>query len=198
MNDKYYRFIPGWLSDNEAEELYKQCFNLNGNILEIGSMYGRSTSVICESIKDSASKSGFESYDINFKSRDQFIDFYTKVHGGIIIPDLVEQYSFSKNKSIFDVTIEYLQKYNLLQYVNLNEGNFNIIDNKKFNFIFCDAMHDINEVNLNLPHMIRLSENNCIWAIHDINLELSNTIKKYATLLKTIDCIGIFIYKKSI
>jgi hypothetical protein len=194
MNYKYYKFIPGWLSDNEAEELYKQSFNLNRNILEIGSMYGKSTSVICESIRDSEFKSIFDSYDINFKTRNQFLDFYTKVHGGATVPDLVEEYSFSKNKSIFDVTIEHLKKYNLLQYVNLHEGNFNVIDNKKYNFIFCDAMHDINEINLNLPHMKRLSENDCIWAIHDINLEILNEIKKHAKLLKTVDCIGVFVY----
>jgi len=193
MNDKYYKFIPGWLSDNEAEELYKQSFNLNGNILEIGSMYGKSTSVICESVRDTQFKTIFDSYDINFKSREQFLDFYTKVHGGAMVPDLVEEYSFSKNKSIFDVTIEHLQKYNLLQYVNLHEGNFNVIDNKKYNFIFCDAMHDINEINLNLPHMKRLSENDCIWAIHDINLEILNEIKKHVKLLKIVDCIGVFV-----
>jgi hypothetical protein len=195
MKDKFYTNIPGWLSDKEAVGLYNLCLNFSGSILEIGSMYGKSTSVICEAIRDSSSTAVVDSCDINFKNREEFIDFYTKVHGGITVPDLVEEYSFSKNKNIFEVAKEYLGKYDLLKYVTLIPENFHTFS-FKYDLIFCDALHDINEIKLNLPYMKKISNNNCIWVVHDFNC----TYKLFPTkvndrklnFINAIDTLGVF------
>jgi predicted O-methyltransferase YrrM len=195
MRNRFYKNIPGWFSDAEANILYNLCLNINGSILEIGTLYGKSTSVICEAISDSFTTPIFDSCDMNFETREEFMTFYTKVHGGIEIPDLIEKLSFSINKNIFDVTREYLSQFDLLKFVNLIPGNFNHL-NKKYDVIFCDAMHDINEFNLNLPHLFRLSNPRCVWAIHDFNC-----IEKYMlpildenkiTRIDVIDSLGIF------
>ena len=34
MNDKYYKFIPGWLSDNEAETMKDVVDYLNGEFID--------------------------------------------------------------------------------------------------------------------------------------------------------------------
>lgn len=192
----YYKQIPGWISDDEANELYKLAFDLNGNILEIGTLYGKSTSCICEAIRDSNLKSTFDSCDINFKNRDDFLNFYHPIHGqDTRIPVLLEEISFSKNKDIYEVTIEYLEKFNLLQFVNLIPESFHIFE-KKYNFIFCDALHDINEININLPHLLRLSHDMCILAIHDINSVInfipSTFNDKKIIFLKTVGNLGIY------
>lgn len=195
MKHKYYKNIPGWLSDKEAELLYNSCVNFTGSILEIGTMYGKSTSVICEAIQDSSKNNKFDSCDINFKNREEFIDFYTKVHGGITVPDLIEEFSFSKNKDIFDVTYEYLNKYDLLKYVNLIPENFHKI-NFNYDLIFCDALHDINEINLNLPHMEKISNDNCIWIVHDFNCTYkifpTHVNNKKLNFIEVVDTLGIF------
>ena len=196
MKDQYYNQIPGWLSDNEANELYNLSFDLNGKILEIGTLYGKSTSCICESIRDSNLKSTFNSCDINFKDKNDFLSFYQPIHGqNTTVPSLLEEISFSQNKTIYEVTTEYLQKFNLLKFVNLIPKSFHNFE-EKYNFIFCDALHDINEVNINLPHLLRLSENICIWAIHDIN-NVMNFIPyevdgKKITFFKKVDNLGIY------
>ena len=196
MKHKFYQKIPGWISDKEADELYRISINVSGSILEIGTMYGKSTSVVCEAILDSSLHPVFDSCDINFKDRHAFVEFYTKIHGGAAIPDILENLSFSQNKDVFDVTRMYLNQFDLLKFVNLIPGNFHNLT-KKYDFIFCDAMHDINELNLNLPHLIRLSNPQCIWAIHDFNcisnhfipmLNYKNNIK----YINLVDSLGIF------
>ena len=168
MKNKFYQNVPGWISDKEAQSLYNLCLDFSGNILEIGTGYGKSTSVICESIQDSIIKPSFDSCDLNFKNSQEMVEFYTKVHGNFTVPDLFNELSFSKNKDIFDVTKEYLNKYHLLEYVTLIVDNFHNLNNK-YNLIFCDVLYDSNEVNLNLPKIEKLSDENCIWAIHDFN-----------------------------
>lgn len=196
MNDKFYKQIPGWISDNEAFELYNLSFNLKGKILEIGTLYGKSTSCICESIRDSDEKIIFDSCDLNFRNTDEFFHFYRKIHGfDITIPQLLNEISFSKNKSVYETTIEYLKKFDLLRFVNLIPNSFHSLEGN-YDFIFCDAFHDINEVNMNMTHLLRLSNNECIWAIHDIhNVEnfIPNLINnKKITFIKKTDDLGVY------
>jgi hypothetical protein len=195
MKSRYYKNIPGWINDVEADLLYNLSLNTDGPILEIGTLYGKSTSVICEAICDSFNKNIFDSCDINFKNKEEFTDFYEKIHGNVDIPSLLEEFSFSKNKNIFDVTIEYLNKYDLLQYVNLISENFHTL-NFKYDLIYCDALHDINEININLPHMERISNKNCIWAIHDFNMICSympeSINERKINMINVIDNIGVF------
>lgn len=167
MNNNYVN-IPGWLSNTDAELLYELSVNCKGSILEIGFFLGKSTSVICEAIKDSNNNNQFDSYDMDFKTQEEFVKFYTPIHKKFKVPKLLTQEVFNRNETTLNVAKNNLQKFGLLKYVNLNSGNFKSINDKKYDLIYCDVMHDKSEIELNLPDLIRLSNPNCFWAVHDI------------------------------
>lgn len=48
--------IPGFLSKREADFLYNVAHKNGGNIIEIGSLYGRSTVILAEALKNSGKK----------------------------------------------------------------------------------------------------------------------------------------------
>lgn len=192
-----YSNIPGWLTDNEAIELYNLAYNTNTSILEIGFLFGRSTSVICEALRDSNKKIQFDSYDLNFTDSNEFMKFYSKIHGDTItVPELIEEIAFSKNKTIFDIASNILQSYDLLKYVNLNCDNFQNITNKTYGFIFCDVMHDTNEIRINLPKIKELCGHNSLIAIHDTTPMHADIIESGGNLKfsKQVDSIGVFHY----
>jgi predicted O-methyltransferase YrrM len=193
-----YSNIPGWLTDNEAKKLYQLSYETSGTILEIGFLFGKSTSVICEALRDRNRKNQFDSYDLNFSNANEFISFYSKIHGDTItVPDLIQEISFSKNKMIIDIASDILKFHNLLQFVNLIGDDFQNIINKKYNLIFCDAMHDQNEIQLNLPKVKELCYNNTVIAIHDVTSKHIKIIEDTNNIFfhSQSDSLGIFYYK---
>ena len=77
-NHKFYSFCPsengvtinigikGWLRRDDALKLYELAYFSKGDILELGSYNGLSTSIIAEGIRDSKTKVNFLSVDIMF------------------------------------------------------------------------------------------------------------------------------------
>jgi len=167
-----YKNIQGWFLEEEADILYKLAAETTGNILEIGHFYGRSTSVICESLKDKNKNNKFVSYDIGFASPEDVRQFYSKVmHYNIdtgLVPDLYKE-SFDKKITTTEIAKKNLKKYNLDSYVKLISGNFIDLDKDTYTLIFCDATHDAKEIEVNLPHIIERSKPGTIWAFHDLN-----------------------------
>src|SRR5438270_12331510 len=72
--------IPGYFTEKEADLLYLLSFMSRGRILEVGHFLGRSTSVICEGIRDSGRSVEFNSYDIGFSTPEEIREFYKKVY----------------------------------------------------------------------------------------------------------------------
>ena len=57
----------------------------------------------------------------------------------------------------------------LLRYVELISGNFIERRADKFDFIFCDALHDPAEITLILPEIVKQKSNDsCVRAFHDM------------------------------
>lgn len=196
MKNFYYKNIDGWIADDEALEIYNLALN-GKNILEIGFFLGRSTSIICESIEDSNECKLFDSYDMNFRNSTEFANFYKKIHGDVVIPDLMKK-CFIENVSFLEKAKENLSRYNLLKYVNLIGENFNNIRGKKYDFIFCDAMHNPIEIRENIYKMLELSSNSCKWAIHDINGNTRVVCDEgNATFLKKVNGLGVFHINKN-
>lgn len=197
-----YPNIPGWFTYEEAEVLYLLGFMARGRVLEIGHFLGRSTSVLCEAIRDSGRTVEFNSYDIGFKSADEFVEFYSRVYGSksFPIPPEMEAMIFSRKMTTTQIAQEYLTKYGLAEYVALHSADFNAHGQSRYDFIFCDAMHDAREIRVNLPGMVQNSADNCTWAVHDMTAANVATLLAEAPAAKLIvraDTLGVFQYIRS-
>src|SRR5690349_4816245 len=86
--------IPGWFTMDEAEALYLiAATTTSKRILEIGHFLGRSTSAICEGVRDSGRAVDFKSYDIGFKDRESFLAHYETL-GPVNVPPELEEMVF--------------------------------------------------------------------------------------------------------
>lgn len=188
--------IPGWFSREECRYLFELTFLTKGPVLEIGHFLGRSTACITEALKQSRELRKFVSYDLGFISKQEFTKFFNKVHNqNVPVPKLVRQIYNQKTTST-EIAKKNLGNLGLLDYVELISGNFIEIDNGKYGFIFCDAMHERNEIRLNLPHIINRSEENSIWAFHDMSDQNIDIILDYskALYINRVNRLGIFEY----
>jgi hypothetical protein len=189
--------IPGWFSIHEAEALYLLAATSSARrMLEIGHFLGRSTSVICEAIRDIDQVVEFNSYDLGFKNSDEFTAHYKRVHGtrAWVEPPEYERLVFSQGTTTTDIARRHLERFNLDPYVNLISGDFTTLERTQYGFIFCDALHDNGEIVINLPHIIAASDDDCIWAFHDMKPSNVADIQSRtaAKFIRVIETLGIF------
>ena len=167
--------------------------------MEIGHFLGRSTACICEGLRDSGKVRLFNSYDIAFESEEYFQSFYKEVHKADVDScSLLNKYVFPYKTNATTVAKSNLAQYDLSKYVNLISGDFSIEDSSMYSMIFCDALHEPNEIKLNLPHIEERSNKGCIWAFHDMNeenIEMVLSMSKYSKLIDVVDSLGVFIYQ---
>lgn len=193
--------VPGWFSQEEADLLYLIGFMAQGPILEIGHFLGRSTSVLCQSIQDSGRPIQFNSYDLGFGSAEEFVEAYRRIYDGrsIGIPKELEEMVFSRNASTTDIARRNLRELNLDGYVNLIAADFSQVDVTKYDLIFCDAMHDAHEIQVNIPAIIRCSQNICTWAFHDMSDENVQAVSQAAPVkfITRRDSLGVFQFHSS-
>ncbi len=77
-------YIPGFLSQREAELLYKIAHDKAGNIIEIGSLHGRSTVVLAEAIKDSDKSGKVFAIDPGYMDIQSLVNFQKNIsHFGV-------------------------------------------------------------------------------------------------------------------
>jgi hypothetical protein len=194
--------IPGWFSVLEAEALYLLVATSSAiRILEIGHFLGRSTSAICEAIRDSGRTVEFNSYDLGFTNAEEFIAHYSSVHDttSTSVPPEYDQLVFSKHMTTTEIAKNHLGRFALDRFVNLISGDFTILDKTRYGFIFCDAFHDLGEIAVNLPHVIAASNDDCVWAFHDMNPQNVGAILEHGgvRLIKVIDTLGIFRFSRA-
>jgi hypothetical protein len=188
--------VPGWFSREECQRLFEITLVTKGPILEIGHFLGRSTACITEALKVSEERRTFTSYDLGLISEKEFNDFFGNVHKkNVRIPKLAKNI-YAQGKTSTELAKKNLANLGLDEYVELISGNFIDIDNGTYDFIFCDAIHEPNEIRLNLPQIMKRSGKNCIWAFHDMSdinidrvLEQSNSL-----FIEKVDRLGIFLY----
>jgi predicted O-methyltransferase YrrM len=193
--------LPGWFSVEEAEALYTLAATTPASrILEIGHFLGRSTSAICEAIRDSGGVTEFNSYDLGFRSADEFIAHYERVHATVTtqVPKECEELVYSQKKTTTEIAKVNLTRYGLDKYVNLISGDFTALDSTQYGLIFCDAVHDRSEIVLNLPYVMAASTDDCVWAFHDMfpeNVEAVLAMSP-ARLIRVVDTLGIFRFQR--
>ena len=190
--------IPGWFFKSECRFLYLLTLVTDGPILEIGHFLGRSTSNICQALRDSGKKRLFDSYDLGFTTSEEYKKFYCSVHKqDITVPQEYEDFVYNKNTTTTKLARKNLNKYGLAKYVNLVSGNFIKFNKNKYDFILCDAMHEPNELLHNLRYIVRDSNKKCIWLFHDMtNKNIGVVLKNSKSLfVDSVDSLGVFIYK---
>jgi hypothetical protein len=169
-------------------------------ILEIGHFLGRSTSAICEGIRNAGSATEFNSYDLGFTSADEFIAHYKRVHDTVSsdVPKEYEELVYSQKKTTSEIAQMNLSRFGLDRFVKLISGDFTLLDRTQYGFIFCDALHDHGEIALNLPHVTAASDDNCVWAFHDMSTSNVADVLSMspARLIQVVDTLGIFRFQR--
>lgn len=189
--------ITGWFSRRECRRLYVTAAMTNGPILEIGHFLGRSTACITEAIRDVRKSRVFRSYDLGFRSSEEFKEYYDRLHKtDVPVPSQYEEIVFSKGTTTTEVATQNLRKLGLDGFVQLISGDAFKLDQDKYDLIFCDAVHEAHEIEANVPHLVARSNPGCIWALHDMN---QANIEKVTSLAKVEFCeltgsLGTFVY----
>jgi hypothetical protein len=175
--------ITGWFSRRECRRLYLTSLMTCGPVLEIGHFLGRSTACICEAIRDSHKPRVFRSYDLGFRSSAQFKEYYDRISKtSVPVPAEYEEIVFSKGITTTDVAVQNLRRFGLDGFVTLVSGNAFELTHDKYDLIFCDATHDMHEIEANLPHLIARSNPGCVWALHDMNQANIEQVLKLANV----------------
>ena len=198
--------MNGWFRPDECRRLYMVTAMTRGPILEVGHFVGRSTACICEAIHDMRKSREFRSYDLGFQSNSEFkayrssLEFkayFDNIHkADLHAPDLYKELVYSKDTTTTEIALQNLKSLQLDRYVTLISGNAFELDHSKYDLIFCDAVHEPNEIAANIPHIIARSNHGCVWAFHDmdkrnIDIVLSLPNVEYIDLINSL---GIFIY----
>lgn len=189
-----YKHIPGWFTPNEANYLYKIVCKMPGDILEAGTFCGRSTSCICEALKDHPRK--FVSYDVACSSAEEFKRFALTAGQGsdiYIPPELAELWN--KGTNSHEQAQAYLREAGLLDYVTLIKGDFRS-DLSSYGVLFFDTTHGPEEIAINMPHILRLAKKGAWVTLHDMYPPLLAMIEaEYGKQLKfegIADTLGLF------
>jgi hypothetical protein len=194
--------IPGWFGVEEAETLYLLAATTTAErMLEVGHFLGRSTSAICEGIRDAGRTVEFKSYDLGFTSPEEFVAHYRQIHDTVSsqVPAEYNELVFSQKKTTTEIARAHLTRFGLETFVNLISGDFTALDQSRYGFIFCDAMHDSGEIGLNLPPVMAASADDCVWAFHDMTESNVAEVLRIspAHLIRVIDTLGIFRFQRS-
>lgn len=164
--------IDGFFSETDSLALYFTILNQNPkSILEIGHFLGKSTAAICSAISVMPGRVDFDSYDLPFTSAAEFIEFYSPVHQRLVSPSEKFQKVYRQRTTSTELARMNLHKVGLEDFVNLQAKDYMNEQVKGYDFIFSDAVHDIPEITLHLPHITERSNAGATWVFHDQNEE---------------------------
>lgn len=172
----------GFINYRECYKLYKLGKIIPGPFLEIGPWVGRSTTSIAQGIKKSGKEKEFHTVDIGFSSEIEWEEFFgsslnhkiPKVRNRYLKHILREGGSIQSLK-------DNLKDRRLDNFVVVHAGNFRDISfDKEFNFIFCDATHDLKEIESNIPQIKKLLSKRGVLVCDDIKTEeMESALRSY-------------------
>jgi hypothetical protein len=192
--------IDGFFSETDSLALYFTILSQSPkSILEIGHFLGKSTAAICSAINVMSHKVEFDSYDLPFTSEADFIEFYSPVHQRSVSPSKKFQKVYKKRTTSTELARMNLHKVGLENFVNLQAKDYTKEEVKKYDFIFSDAVHDIPEITLHLPHITDRSNAGATWVFHDQNEENISfvTQNSNSTLIFRIGSLAIYRFNQS-
>jgi len=169
----------GWFSKGQVNILYQLVTACPGRILEIGPWIGRSTAVICEAISQKENKVEFHTVDYGISSEEEWrqrfgSELRRKPNAHLYLPHINQE-----GGSIASLERN-LEERGFRDLVHVHRGDFHDHDlGGEFSLIFCDATHNINEIETNVPALLsKLDPDNGILACDDIRPEFESHLMK--------------------
>jgi hypothetical protein len=179
--------IAGWLSPNERRALYAVTKWIDGPFLEIGSWAGLSTCHIAQAIRDSGVNKRFITTELNpglnnFRPCGTEVAFFypadsptPRGRASLSLYESEIKPILTAPGGVLGTLMTNLNRFNLKPFVEVREGHFAQVAPKlKYAFIFCDAMHDPDEIDLNAPLLKDLLSPGSILACHDVTRDSQN------------------------
>jgi len=188
--------FPAGLLPMNAARFYALARWAPGPILEIGSWVGLSTTAIARGIKDSGVNEAFDTIDLN-----PTIEWFRPCADGAIgfyLPNQSESFGNCSQdefkKSIAPIVSipggpvtllrKHLTRCGLDNLVSIHVGDFRNLPPRRYRFVFCDALHDQNEITHNAAELDRFLAPGSVLACHDIgrNPEYITALRGVVTL----------------
>ena len=173
----------GWFPEAQCRVLYQLARTLPGPFMEIGSFVGRSTACICMGIRDSGTHKPFFTTDMHFDSAEQFLAHYQPIHGPHTqVPQ--KQLHYIETGGTLHHLQQNLEQHKLHEYVTILSGDFQqVMPISKYTMIFCDAAHDIAEVDRNIPRLAHYLQPGSVLVCDDVtNDSLADRIASHLNL----------------
>jgi predicted O-methyltransferase YrrM len=172
--------IEGWLSAPERQALYSLARWLPGPFLEIGHWCGKSTVAIARAIEDSGCAKRFDSIDLN-PTEAKFVEIDGAI--GFVVPGssapigLIPKDGYERDLlpvlrrpgGVQGTLRKNLSSRGLSDLVNIFEGDFKTdLASASYHFVFCDVLHDADEIGVNASALGRFLAPGAILACHDV------------------------------
>jgi predicted O-methyltransferase YrrM len=149
----------GWLAPVEASLLYMAGLQLDGPFLEVGSWVGRSTICLAKGIqhRPEGRKTQFDTVDLGIAS---VAEWRRWLHTDPLMRQDIETLlpSIYLPGGAIAALIANLKQHDVLEHVTtIMRGNFLTIPiAREYGVIFCDTLHDDNEIALYAPKLSKL------------------------------------------
>ena len=189
--------VAGWLSPDEQRTLYALTRYLPGPFLEIGAWAGLSTCTIAMAIRDSRKRKQFFTSELNpsmanFRPHGATIGFFYPVEDtvprGLCNEELFERDIkpiLTSPGGVVGTLTRNLARLGLEQLVDIRIGHFEQVAARiPYSFIFCDAVHDPEEIGQNGPGLRKIATPGTILACHDVTRDGRNEkcLREYVRL----------------
>ncbi|MDT8326455.1 MAG: class I SAM-dependent methyltransferase [Roseovarius sp.] len=168
-----WQFPNGWMSASDLHFLYNIAHDTKGDVLEIGPWLGRSSTAISSGLRDREAEGGapvkYDIIDYGIASADEWQERFDQPlklsHDKGRVAEAVLHPGGSNA-----VLINNLKQNDLLRYTNtIMRGD--IVDSpiqRSYSMIFCDALHDMAEVERNMPRIAGLTAPGGVLVADDV------------------------------
>jgi hypothetical protein len=174
-----HRAIRGWITPRERQVLYAMGRWLAGPVLEVGSWLGLSTTAIARGIRDSGQPKRFDSIDLKLTPND-----FRLVNGGVglFLPGDDEPYGvcpeqFYRTEILPFISAPggsnqilrgHLARLGLSKFVSVHIADLRAWPASTCAWVFCDATHDLREIETNAPALRRFITRGSVLVCHDV------------------------------
>lgn len=185
------RGVRGWLSQRERRALYALARTLPGPFLEIGPWAGLSTSIIAYGIWDSGKPKQFITTELDpdiswWRPHNGKVGFFPPSSPTPDVPcgtSSVELFERDirpvAEVGIVNALRANLDRLGLADLVTVLKGDFTVAPHHAYSWVFSDAMHDLNEIEINAPRLRVYLKPGAVFACHDATTANEAALRKH-------------------
>jgi hypothetical protein len=198
--------VDGWLSLYEAAALYILGRTSTGPVLEVGAWLGRSTICLARGMIDAGTTAEFMTCELaptpaNFRETTPgMIGFFYPADSGESMGDCpVAEYEngikpiMTRPGGILGQLEGNLEQAGVRPRVTIRVGDFRTLPTRQFATIFCDAMHNIGEIDRNASDLKRLLAPGGILACHDTSPENAEALGRHFRFVERTQVDSLFV-----